>query len=119
MKQFEMTPEKKTHSVSISEPSAGILFCDSASATYSGYSIHLFRTAELNKTAESVIHTLQITVLSQAGSIKNSTTQPTDGIKENAPAYNSGAYCMQPFNIAKPGQETLSENTTPRGLLPP
>jgi hypothetical protein len=46
MKQFEMTPEKKTHSVSISEP---ILFCDSESATYSGYSIHLFRTAELKK----------------------------------------------------------------------
>jgi hypothetical protein len=60
-----------------------------------------------------------IKVLSHACTVKNNMTQLANGIEESVPAYDSGACYVQPFNTAKPGQETLSENTTPLGLLPP
>jgi hypothetical protein len=125
MKQFETVQEKKTDSVSVNESTVGTLFCDNASAMYSGYCINLCRTAELNKTVGTVIHILQISntkikVFSQVCTMKNEMIWQANEIESliNDSVYDSGAY-VQPFNIAKPGQETPSENETPHGLLPP
>jgi hypothetical protein len=58
MKQFETVQKKKTDSVPENKSAVGTLFCDNASAMYSGYCTH--RTAELNKTAVTVLCKSQI-----------------------------------------------------------
>jgi hypothetical protein len=123
MKQFETVQEKKTDSVSVNESAVWKLFCDNASAMYSGYCT--YRTTELNKTAGTVIHILQISntkikVFSQVCTVKNEMIWQANEIEPliNGSVYDSGAY-VQPFNITKPGQKTFSENETPKGLLPP
>jgi hypothetical protein len=123
MKQFETVQKKKTDSVPENKSAVGTRFCDNASAMYSGYCTH--RTAELNKTAVTVIHTLQrsntkIKVFSQVCTMRNEMIWQTNEIESliNGSVYDSGTY-VQPFNITKPWQETPPENETPKGLLPP
>jgi hypothetical protein len=122
MKQFETMQEKKTDNIFVNKSTVGTLFCDNASAMYSGYCTH--RTEGLNKTAGTVIHALQISntkikVFSQVCTMRNEMIWKTNEIESLISSENYGrTYNVQPFNIAKPGQETQSESETPQGLLP-
>jgi hypothetical protein len=124
MKQLDTVQEKKTDSVSVNESTVGTLFCDNASAMYSGYCTH--RTEGLNKTAGTVIHILQISntkikVFSQVCTMRNEMIWQTNEIESliSSSENDSRTYYLQPFNITKLWQKTPPEYETPKGLLPP
>jgi hypothetical protein len=127
VKKIDVTTVKKT---SINDLSVCILFCVLCSIVVSSAShhFHLYRSVLLYKKINSNEEALKLAqqtvddnkVLSHTGdAIKNEIiAKPNNGIKENVRAGDGGTDDVKPFKT-QPGQDNLSENETPRGLLPP
>jgi hypothetical protein len=89
--------------------------------------IPVYLTVKIHETTENrdEIPTLkqqisdkEFKVLSSVGAMKEK-KQPTNEIEEITHVYDSGESYVQPFNNTKPRQDDLSDNETPKGLLPP